>query len=382
VLQALLAVNEGVRFLGVGDRDQVIHARDGADAYFMGSGFAAFIGEPQCLPLTETRRFGAEIAQPLARLAGKPYPSPAELHSGVELRQAGSTDELIGWIHDALTRRPGLRPDAPRSQLAVLLRHPSAATELEHGLRRRAIRYQSVGFTSYLERPEVLFVRLLFAAAVGLPDQFRSVLLGPAKRAAWEFIGGVMLDADQAQTALVVEQASQPNFVEFVLPALLGQTPLQAVSRRVREAMRLAASDRIEDLPRAISALDIRQLARRVLVRAEAVEDSETSLRGLVRASQAYASISEFLRSLLAHDHDAHADKWAGERIVLSSIEAAKGLEFEHVIIPDLNRTDFDGDRADQRNLFYVAASRARHQLTLVHRPGQASGYLRHFASS
>ena len=146
--------------------------------------------------------------------------------------------------------------------------------------------------------------------------------------------------------------------------------------------MRLAASDRIEDLPRAIAALDIRQLARRVFVQVEAAEDSERSLQGLVRASQSYASISEFLRSLLAHDYDAHADKWAGERITLSSIEAAKGLEFEHVIIPDLNRSDFDGERADERNLFYVAASRARRQLTLVHRPGQASSYLRYFVSN
>lgn len=378
VLQALLAVNDGVQFLGVGDRDQVIHARDGADAYFMGQGFAAFIGEPQRLPLTETRRFGAGIAQPLARLAHKPYPSHAALQSRVEIRQAGSATELIGWINDALTRRP----DSPRSQLAVLLRHPSAATELEHGLRRLAIRYQSVGFTSYLERPEVLFVRLLFAAAVRLPDQFRVALLVPAKRAAWEFIGGVMLDADAAQTAQVVEQATQANFVEFVLPALLRQTPQQAASRQVQQAMRRAASDRVEDLPRAIAALDIRQFARRVFVQAEAAEDSERSLQGLVRASQSYASISEFLRSLLAHDYDAHAGKWAGERIILSSIEAAKGLEFEHVIIPDLNRADFDGDRADERNLFYVAASRARQQLTLVHRPGEASSYLRHFASN
>lgn len=382
VLQALLAVNDGVNFLGVGDRDQVIHARDGADAYFMGHGFSAFIGEPQRLPLTETRRFGAGIAQPLARLAHKSYPSHAALESRVEIRQAGSAAELIGWINDALTRRPGLRPDSPRSQLALLLRHPSAATELEHGLRRQAIRYQSVGFTSYLERPEVLFVRLLLAAAVRLTEQFRSTLLLPAKRAAWEFIGGVMLDADAAQTAQVVEQASQANFVEFVLPALLKQTPQQAVSQWVQQAMQLAASDRIEDLPRVIAALDIRQLARRVFVQVEAAEDSERSLQGLVRASQSYASISEFLRSLLAHDYDAHADKWAGERIILSSIEAAKGLEFEHVIIPDLNRSDFDGERADERNLFYVAASRARRQLTLVHRPGQASSYLRYFVSN
>lgn len=380
VLQSLLAVNDGVKFLGVGDRDQVIHSRDGADAYFMGPGFATFIGESQRLLLTETRRFGSEIAQPLARLAHKPYPSQTAFPSRVEVQQASSAAELIGWINDALTRRPGLRPDAPRSQLALLLRHPSAATELEHGLRRQAIRYQTVGFTSYLERPEVLFLRLLLAAAVGLPDQFRATLQGSAKRASWEFIGGVMPNADEAQTAQIVERATQANFVEFVLPELLGQTPHAAASQRVREAMRLAASDRIEDLARVVARLDIRPLARRVFVQAEAAEDAELSLQGLVRASQSYASITEFLRSLLAHDYDAHAEKWAGERIILSSIEAAKGLEFEHVIIPDLNRADFDGETPDQRNLFYVAASRAKYQLTLVHRPGQASRYLRHFA--
>lgn len=382
VLQTLLAVNEGARFLGVGDRDQVIHAQEGADAYFMGPGFAAFIGEPQRLPLTETRRFGGAIAQPLARLAHKPYPSHAAVQSRVEIRQVSSATELIGWINDALTRRPGLRPDAPRSQLAVLLRHPSAATELEHGLRRLAIRYQTMGFTSYLERPEVLFVRLLLAGAVGLQEQFRSTVLGPAKRAAWEFIGGVMPQTDETQTAQIVERATQANFTQFVLPELLRQSPQQAASRRMQEVIRLAASDRIEELPRAIALLDIRQLARRVFVQAEAAEDAERSLQGLVHASQAYGSISEFLRSLLAHDYDAHADKWAGDRIILSSIEAAKGLEFEHVIVPELNQADFDGDRADERNLFYVAASRARYQLTLVHRPGRASSYLRHFAAT
>lgn len=381
VLQSLLAVNDGVKFLGVGDRDQVIHARDGADAWFMGPGFAAFIGEPRRLPLTETRRFGSAIAQPLARLAHKPYPSQAAVPSRVEVRQAGSASELIGWINDALTRRSGLRPDSPRSQLALLLRHPSAATELEHGLRRQAIRYQTVGFTSYLERPEVLLLRLLLAQAVGLPDQFRSTVLGPAKRASWEFIGGVMPQADEARTAQIIEHATQANFFQFVLPELLRQTPQQAASRQVQQAMRLAASDRIEDLPRVMAMLDIRQLARRVFVQAEAAEDAERSLQGLVHASQTYASISAFLRSLLAHDYDAHADKWADERIILSSIEAAKGLEFEHVIVPDLNRKDFDGEMPDERNLFYVAASRAKYQLTLVHRPGEASRYLRHFAS-
>jgi DNA helicase-2/ATP-dependent DNA helicase PcrA len=47
----------------------------------------------------------------------------------------------------------------------------------------------------------------------------------------------------------------------------------------------------------------------------------------------------------------------------LTTIDAAKGLEFDHVIIPDVNAREFDGASGDERNLFSVAASRARYML-------------------
>jgi len=61
---------------------------------------------------------------------------------------------------------------------------------------------------------------------------------------------------------------------------------------------------------------------------------------------------------------------------VLSTIERAKGLEFDHVIIPGVNRGEFDGDDEDERHRFYVAVSRARRVVELVHRPGAASSYV------
>jgi ATP-dependent exoDNAse (exonuclease V) alpha subunit len=36
----------------------------------------------------------------------------------------------------------------------------------------------------------------------------------------------------------------------------------------------------------------------------------------------------------------------------------------------------FDGDDEDERHLFYVAVSRARHAVQLVHRPGRASSFV------
>jgi DNA helicase-2/ATP-dependent DNA helicase PcrA len=66
------------------------------------------------------------------------------------------------------------------------------------------------------------------------------------------------------------------------------------------------------------------------------------------------------------------------DAVVLSSIEAAKGLEFDHVIMPGLNKGEFalGGASADNRNLLYVGMTRARHRLTLLCDPARPSKYL------
>ncbi|MBI2751446.1 MAG: ATP-dependent helicase [Burkholderiales bacterium] len=69
----------------------------------------------------------------------------------------------------------------------------------------------------------------------------------------------------------------------------------------------------------------------------------------------------------------------ARRRIRLSTIEDAKGLEFRHVFIPDCNSQSFDGTSQDERNLFYVAASRARDNLVISYKKGASSTYLKHF---
>ncbi|PTT82643.1 ATP-dependent helicase, partial [Pelomonas sp. HMWF004] len=62
VLKAVLAAHPRAAFIGVGDRDQVIHAQTGAEAGFMGEHFRAEIGAPEVLPLTTSRRFSPQLA--------------------------------------------------------------------------------------------------------------------------------------------------------------------------------------------------------------------------------------------------------------------------------------------------------------------------------
>ena len=62
---------------------------------------------------------------------------------------------------------------------------------------------------------------------------------------------------------------------------------------------------------------------------------------------------------------------------MLSSIESAKGLEFDHVIVPHLSQGEFGDGSTETRNLLYVAMTRAKRRLTLTFDPRRPSRFLK-----
>lgn len=389
VLKKLLEANEGALFLGVGDRDQVVHAQHGAESYFMREGFDTHIAVPQRLKLSESFRFGRDLSTPLSMFADKPYLASQQRTTKVAIKKAVDAAELVGLINLVSTNYP----KTSKSQIAVLLRHPSAAVDLEHALRDKGIAYQAVGFTTYLERPEVLFLRTLLGLAVSLEDAFLSDIAVLAKRATWAFITTTSQLSEEARmkNASVVDGMNFELFLEYGLQHALGMRDAkdlledavdESTRSRLRKAVELAVTDNINCLPAIIECLDIKECARRVFVREIDARDAKDSVNALVKASQNYGSISQFLGSLTKHDYAAKLKKLNDDRIVLSSIEASKGLEFDHVIIPNVNPAEFDGKGRDERNLFYVAVSRARYSLTLTYSSKESSSFLRHFQAN
>ncbi|WP_390349147.1 3'-5' exonuclease [Variovorax boronicumulans] len=379
VLKTLLEVNDGCAFLGVGDRDQVIHAKDGADSYFMKDGFDIEIGEPKRLPLTLTHRFGESLARPLGSFSGKAYAANKDRKSAVEIKVTNTTEELLYVVEEAARSRRGLDEDSDLQDLAVLLRHPGSTVELEHFLIVKGLPYETIGFKSFLERPEILFIRMLLTVAVDLQAKFDAGMLLAAKRATWQFVGGVLPGATTAgETEKIVESATEENFRSFALHDLLRATEPR-VSERILGAMALASNNNIADFSKVISALGINGMARRVFVRGSDVEEVESSISGLLSVAKRYASIDSLLNALLQYDYAAKSKKQKESRIVLSTIESSKGLEFDHVIVPGVNAGSFDGKNPDERNLFYVATSRARNLLTITHATERASRFLASF---
>ena len=376
VLKEILHLNPDASFLGIGDRDQVIHARDGADSYFMRKGFEAELGAAEFLPLTQTHRFGGAIAAPLGVFAGKTYSANPDRNAVVSIRATTSTKEIVDVIAAATTSRRGLEETSTLQNIAVLLRHPGAAVELEHLLIVRDVPYEAVGFNTFLERPEVLFVRMILTAGVGIEEKFGTDMLGLAKTACVQFLEATLENHTTDETKKLIEGVSEENFLTYLLPALLNRCPVANVAAPLAAAIDWVKSNNLADLPHFFKLLDIRNFARRQWVRAEDIEDVEASIAGLLNIADQYESISSFLTALLQFDRWGSVNKSMSNRIVLSTIPDSKGLEFDHVIIPNVNSREFDGDRQDERNLFYVAASRARNQLTMTHQVGARSSFL------
>ena len=443
VLGQLLMLNPGCAFVGVGDRDQVIHGEAGADAAFMGHVFDAEIGPAEHLPLHASYRFGPRLATAVSRLADKPC----------EARSAHDTDVRVFAVsaqhsasHEArqvlalLADLQGLPPTTAPADLAVLVRQPHQSVALECMMLNRGLAYRTAGFEPFLMRPEILCVRGLMAHAYGGFEQIEPVATREAVLHALVLVSGALVDdgrqakgpaaalgdtldsslddalADPLDDGLAFDDEADWATEDLdapPAPAHDDQARHLARVRATEAAIRqVAATPQLADdfianqvlrnahpsaLPRLTAALDaLRQaqgpqwagafmaaldapaLARRVRVCTDDVQQFSANIEALAQVSVAFDSAQALFRALNSWTLRLSAMR-PSDCIRLSSIEAAKGLEFSHVIIPGLNRGEFmvGHSVADTRNLLYVGMTRARHRLSLLAREDRPSPFLR-----
>ena len=397
VLRELMARNHA-GFVGVGDRDQVIHALAGADATFMGETFDREVAPATRLPLSTSWRFGPRLAQAVSRVARhKPYAAQTARDTDVELIRTTSLADQRWQLTRLVRDRVGLSPEAPLSAIAILLRHPHQSVELENLLLDHGLDYRTTGFNPYLQRPEVLFVRGLYACGRGCLDGIERVDVRQAVLSALlSFSGSFVSEGDDGvpasgddpdaqarhhklQAEAIRDVAQQPQLAQAFLNNQVLRNAPQAVRERLEDALDVLDSDDTEQLQRRfVRVLQPQALAERVLVRSQDIAQVVGNIEGLIRSAHGFDHLTAFFRAMNERELRQQAMK-AQRCLLLSSIEAAKGLEFDHVIVPGLNRGEFapGGDTVDNRNLLYVAMTRARQRLTLLCDADRPSAYLR-----
>ncbi len=362
----------------VGDDAQAIYS-------FRGASFENILGFPQRYPeaqtfrLTRNYRSTPEIlALANASIAHNAKQFPKELEAS---RESGGLPAVVALpdIPDQ-ARFVGQRllewhdEGEKLADLAVLYRAHYQALELQIELTRRGIPYEIRSGTRFFEQRHVKDVLAFLRIVVNPKDELswkRALKLFPrvgerSASAVWEAIGSRpdplaafrALDAKGADLGRGSEASLRP------FRSLLARLDSPAIRSSPSEAIRSVVEDVYRDY------------ARAKFPNGDARLDD---LEQFAQFAQTYDSLPSFLEEVTLFNELSGEDVVAGEpdddRVVLSSIHQAKGLEWSRVIVMGLSEGRFPNFRSiatdegleEERRLFYVAVTRAKNEVALVY---------------
>jgi DNA helicase-2/ATP-dependent DNA helicase PcrA len=261
----------------------------------------------------------------------------------------------------------------PLNEISVLYRAHHQALELQIELTRRGIPYEIRSGLRFFEQQHVKDVLAHLRLVVNPKDEtsFKRVLKLLPK------IG----ERTAATLWTAVAEAVDP--VGAFLALDLGKAPAAARAGLARAVKTFAAMRRTslaespaEAIRYVVEEGGYADVAKAKFTNANARLDD---LEALAQFAMPYDSLGRFLTEVTLFGDPAGEDVVAGEkedeRLVLSSVHQAKGLEWRAVFVIGLVEDRFPNARAmktpegleEERRLFYVAATRAKDELTLVH---------------
>ena len=356
-LAALLAGGCG-NLLCIGDADQSIYGFRGAAPDFLNEFERTFPGA-RVLTLPVNFRSRPEIVEAAGRVI-RWNADRRDLRMRAARPAGGAVERaaLADWGEQAAYVCRRAQDLAPGRTLGVLYRNNDSAAPLCDALLRAQIPFA-------LSR-EGGGERLFGSAGRDLQDLARLVL-DPTDVQAFDRVRGLLLGA--VPRACIQRADSVPG---DRFQALLAQGTLPAkAAERLRAAQARLASLRGKPAPEVLDALcrayglgDHRCDGLRALAR------EETDLRRLLLRAEALPGLVEA--------QGAQAAQGAGARVFLSTIHAAKGLEYDEVVLVDAMEgvlpprgsgaarvPETRAQLEEETRLMYVAATRARERFTV-----------------
>ncbi|QQR89037.1 MAG: exodeoxyribonuclease V subunit gamma [Myxococcales bacterium] len=280
-------------------------------------------------------------------------------------------------------RKNGTQP----RDIAVLYRSNLQARLIEEELRSDGQPYRMLGGTQFFERKEVKDAIAYLRAALNPFDElaFRRILNYPPRGIGDSSLGKLEYLAQQASVPL--RKALGPFSELKDLPHAARQGAAHLHQQLTHAAKYLRANQNLAEQTR--SFLEQVGLSRKFLDGQDAAQDKrgryanidsflESLARHEKRGEQSKSSLDDLLQRLTLRDTDTEEDK--GNKVTLSTLHAAKGLEFPCVFLIGCNEgtlphsrtldpkvTDMAGaDIEEERRLFYVGITRAERDLYLT----------------
>ncbi|MDR9440867.1 MAG: ATP-dependent helicase, partial [Halomonas sp.] len=375
--QRLLALLAGrdAEVMAVGDANQCIYEWRGAHPDTMLENFTATFGAARDYPLSTTFRHGHALALTAnhAIAANRRRPdqlclaAPGNPSTGLAVGQGsqGVLAELDGWLN----RGRGL------DEACLLVRSWALSVPLQLALLRRGVPFR-------LAREDRFVFRLpLVEALAGYmrlaveprrlqdPGHLAMLLSQPTPFVARERI-----------RALANRLAETQRWPERHDPLLDGLRPHQRRTLKKRWALlcelpRLSAWPPVRLLEHVVEVVEAEKVLKRAAARRDKGEEDVRLLDVLVEQAGELGSDTEAFIELLSRPVENRDDG-----VLISTVHGAKGLEWPLVLVAGVNEEDFPhytrdnpltpGRLEEERRLFYVAITRARERLVLLHDGG------------
>ena len=376
------------RLWAVGDGDQAIYAFRGAESEHV-LGFERRYPNGRVITLEQSYRFTPQIAavasQVIRRNASRrPLTLNTANASGLPVHVVSFPDEQAeaGWIVRQIEERVGgtshyqhykgkvtdtvSQREQSFRDVAVLCRLHALTKPLEEALRNSGIPHRVVGEARFFDKTIVKDV-LAYLRVICNPhddSSFAHVLNRPPRG-----IGG------QTQAALEAEAEQQGLSLRAALErsAVLSSSQIRAAKSLVTLMEEMQRNTEERSLSQCITYVaDVTGLRQWRIDQDPRHENDLLLLRSIaakydeVRTATALEQfLEEATLAVEVDDYDASIDA-----VSLMTIHAAKGLEFPEVILCGVEEGSLpreNGDLEEERRLFYVAVTRAKERVSLLH---------------
>ena len=393
VQSALITIlaGETASVMAVGDVDQCIYEWRGANPMILESLFDADFPDCQTYNLSYTFRYGhavSLIANHVKRHNGLRNRALCLSHESTPATETvlkvqtphgqEIVDEILRWT--SLGRN--------LNEVAILVRMYAMSAPAEIGLLTAGIPYRLDGKASVTDRPECQMVVGYLRAAVGdfyrhasdgtKPSEFLHAMLSvpplPLNTDQAKTLAGAIAGTDIAPLTVAGRVVKNLQLTEWATAKVLARVEV------IQNAMTIGGDpDALFFLKQVYETLDVQRAIERLSVQKDVGRDKTALLDTLldqVEGMSNFSAASHFDRLMRVSTKQRNylSEDPKADAVAITSIHKAKGLEFPLVLIPSLQDGLFPADRAEsiqrieaERRLFYVAATRVKERLVLLH---------------